>query len=72
MKPDHRYEVILYWSEADQAFIGEVPELPGCAADGPTYAAALEQVEGVIADWIATALELGRPIPTPKGRLLFA
>ena len=72
MKPDHRYEVILYWSEADQAFIGEVPELPGCAADGPTYAAALEQVESVIADWIATALELGRPIPTPKGRLLFA
>ena len=72
MKPDHRYEVILYWSEADQAFIGEVPELPGCAADGPTYAAALEQVEHVIAAWIATAQELGRPIPTPKGRLLFA
>jgi predicted RNase H-like HicB family nuclease len=72
MKPDHRYEVILYWSEADQAFIGEVPELPGCAADGPTYAAALAQVEAVIAAWIATAQELGRPIPTPKGRLLFA
>jgi len=72
MKPEHRYEVILYWSDADQAFIGEVPELPGCAADGPTYAAALEAVEAVIAVWIATAEELGRPIPTPKGRLLFA
>ncbi len=72
MKPDHRCEVILYWSEADQAFIAEVPELPGCAADGPTYAAALEQVEGVVAAWIATAHELGRPIPIPKGRLLFA
>jgi len=72
MKPDHRYEVILYWSDADQVFVGEVPELPGCAADGPTYAAALEAVEGVIAAWIATAQELGRPIPTPKGRLLFA
>ena len=72
MKPDHRYEVILYWSDADQAFVGEVPELPGCAADGPTYAAALEAVEGVIVAWIATAQELGRPIPTPKGRLLFA
>ena len=72
MRPEHRYEVILYWSDADQAFIGEVPELPGCAADGPTYAAALAAVEGVIAAWIATAQELGRPIPTPKGRLLFA
>ncbi len=72
MRPEHRYEVILYWSDADQAFIGEVPELPGCAADGPTYAAALEAVEEVIASWITTAQELGRPIPTPKGRLLFA
>lgn len=72
MTPDHRYEVILYWSEADQAFIGEVPELPGCVADGPTYAAALAEVEVVIATWIATAHELGRPIPIPKGRLLFA
>ncbi len=72
MQPEHRYEVILYWSDVDQAFIGEVPELPGCAADGPTYAAALEAVEAVIAAWIATAHELGRPIPTPKGRLLFA
>lgn len=72
MRPERRYEVILYWSDAEQAFIGEVPELPGCAADGPTKAAALEAVEDVIAAWVATAQELGRSIPTPKGRLRFA
>ncbi|HEX5076329.1 MAG TPA: type II toxin-antitoxin system HicB family antitoxin [Gemmatimonadaceae bacterium] len=72
MKPEYRYEVILYWSEPDQAFIAEVPELPGCAADGPTYQAALEAAEVVIREWIETARELGRPIPEPKGRLLFA
>ena len=72
MKPEYRYEVILYWSEADQAFIAEVPELPGCAADGPTYREALEAVEVVIGEWIETARDLGRPIPEPKGRLLFA
>jgi predicted RNase H-like HicB family nuclease len=72
MKPEYRYEVILYWSEADQAFIAEVPELPGCAADGPTYRAALEAVEVIIGEWIETARELGRPVPEPKGRLLFA
>lgn len=67
-----RYEVILYWSEPDQAFIAEVPELPGCAADGATYQEALAAVEVVIKEWIETARELGRPIPTPKGRLMFA
>jgi predicted RNase H-like HicB family nuclease len=72
MKPEYRREVILYWSEPDQAFIAEVPELPGCAADGPTYQAALEAAEVVIREWIETARELGRPIPEPKGRLLFA
>ena len=72
MKPEYRYEIIIYWSEADQAFIAEVPELPGCAADGPTYRAALEQAEVVIAEWIETARELGRPIPVPRGRLLYA
>jgi predicted RNase H-like HicB family nuclease len=72
MSGKHRYEIILYWSAADQAFIAEVPELPGCAADGPTYRDALDNVEGIIDDWIATAHELGRPIPAPKGRLLFA
>jgi predicted RNase H-like HicB family nuclease len=67
-----RYEVILYWSEEDQAFIAEVPELPGCAADGRTYREALANVERVIAEWIQTATELGRPVPEPRGRLLFA
>ena len=72
MKPEYRYEVILYWSDPDQAFIAEVPELPGCAADGPTYEAALEAAGGAIRDWIEPARELGRPIPKPKGRLLLA
>lgn len=72
MKPEYRYEVILYWSDPDQAFIAEVPELSGCAADGPTYEAALEAAGGAIREWINTARELGRPIPKPKGRLLLA
>jgi predicted RNase H-like HicB family nuclease len=67
-----RYEVILYWSDADDAFIAEVPELPGCMADGQTYQEALNNVEAVIQEWIDTARELGRPIPEPKGRLLYA
>jgi predicted RNase H-like HicB family nuclease len=70
--PKCRYEVIIYWSEEDQAFIAEVPELPGCAADGKTYREALASVEVVIQEWIETATELGRPIPQPKGRLVFA
>ena len=70
--PKSKYEVIIYWSDEDQAFIAEVPELPGCAADGKTYREALANVEGVIAEWIETATELGRPIPQPKGRLVFA
>ena len=67
-----RYEVILYWTEEDQAFIAEVPELPGCAADGKTYQEALANVEVVIQEWIETAQELGRTVPEPKGRLMFA
>jgi predicted RNase H-like HicB family nuclease len=61
-----KYEVIIYWSDADQAFIAEVPELPGCAPDGKSYRQALASVEAVIAEWIETAKELGRPIPSPK------
>jgi predicted RNase H-like HicB family nuclease len=72
MKPEYRYEIIIYWSEPDQAFVAEVPELPGCAADGPTYREALEQAEVVIGHWIETARELERPIPEPRGRLLYA
>lgn len=67
-----KYEVIIYWSEEDQAFIAEVPELPGCAADGPTYREALANVEVIIQEWLETAQELGRPIPQPRGRLLYA
>ncbi|MFH1742091.1 MAG: type II toxin-antitoxin system HicB family antitoxin [bacterium] len=68
----NKYEVIIYWSEKDEAFIAEVPELPGCAADGPTHQEALANVEVIMREWIETARELGRPIPEPKGRLLFA
>lgn len=67
-----KYEIILYWSAEDESFIAEVPELPGCAADGVTRMQALENVETVIQEWIETARELGRPIPEPRGRLLFA
>lgn len=67
-----RYELIIYWSEVDQSFIVEVPELPGCAADGETYQEAVQNVEVIIQEWIETAQELGRPIPEPKGRLMFA
>ena len=67
-----KYEVIIYWSKDDQAFIAEVPELPGCAEDGATYQEALANVETVIQVWIETAKDLGRPIPEPKGRLAFA
>lgn len=68
-----KYEVILYWSEEDRAFIAEVPEPPGCAADGATYEQALKNVEWMIQEWMETAKEEGRPIPEPKrGRLVFA
>ena len=67
-----RYEVIIYWSQTDEAFIAEAPELAGCAADGATYQEALANVEVVIQEWIETAKEIGRPIPQPKGRLTFA
>ncbi len=67
-----KYEIILYWSDEDAAFIAEVPELAGCAADGTTRQEALANAEIVIAEWIETARELGRPIPEPKGRLLIA
>lgn len=63
--------MIIYWSEEDQAFIVEVPELPGCMADGETYEQAIANAQQVIAEWIETAEELGRPIPTPKVRLMY-
>ena len=67
-----KYEVIIYWSAEDKSFIAEVPELPGCAADGATKQAALKNVDVIVKEWIATAKSLGRPIPEPKGRLVFA
>jgi predicted RNase H-like HicB family nuclease len=69
---NHKYEVILYWSKEDQAFIAEVPELAGCVADGETQKEALENVQVIIQEWIETATELGRNIPEPKGRLMYA
>jgi len=72
MSDNYRYEIIMYWSEEDQAFIAEVPELPGCAADGGIYQEALANVQVIIQEWIETAKELGRPIPQPKGRLMYA
>lgn len=67
-----RYEVIIYWSEEDQAYIAEVPELAGCMADGASYQDALANVEVIIQEWIETARELGRTIPQPVGRLKYA
>ena len=67
-----KYEIIIYWSEQDQSFIAEVPELAGCMADGKTYQSALKNVEQIISDWIETAQMTGRLIPEPKGRLKYA
>lgn len=67
-----KYEIIIYWSKEDEAFIAEVPELPGCMADGANYQEALANAEVIIEEWIETAREIGRPVPEPKGRLVFA
>ncbi len=67
-----RYEIIIYWSDEDQAFLAEVPELPGCMADGSTYHEALANAETIIEEWLQTASDLDRAIPQPKGRLAYA
>ncbi len=67
-----RYEIIIYWSPEDNAFVAEVPELPGCMADGASYQQALANAEQVIEEWVETARDLGRPVPQPRGRLMFA
>jgi predicted RNase H-like HicB family nuclease len=67
-----KYELIIYWSEEDRAFVVEVPELPGCMADGETYEQAVSNARQVIEEWIETARELGRSIPEPRGRLMYA
>jgi predicted RNase H-like HicB family nuclease len=68
----NRYELIIYWSKEDDSFIVEVPELPGCMADGQTYAEAVANAEEIISEWIETARKLGRPIPEPRGKLAYA
>lgn len=72
MRTEHKFEIIIYWSEADQSFIAEVPELAGCMADGISYIEALQNVEVIVSEWIETARDLGREIPKPKGKLMFA
>ena len=67
-----KYEIILFWSSEDSAFVAEVPELPGCMADGTTYQEALANVERIMEEWIETAARLGRSISRPKGRLAYA
>ena len=68
----YRYEIILYWSAEDSAFIAEVPELPGCMAHGDTQGEALHQAQQAMAAWVEVAQEIGRPIPEPRGRLMYA
>ncbi len=72
MGETYKYEMIIYWSAEDQAYIVEVPELAGCMADGKTYAEAVSNAQVIIEEWIETAKELGREIPEPKGRLMYA
>jgi len=72
MNNNYKYEIVIYWSDEDEAFIAEAPELPGCAADGSTHVEALANVDVIIREWIETATELGRAIPEPKGRLMYA
>ena len=67
-----KYEIIIYWSETDNAYIAEVPELAGCMADGKDYAEAIQNVEVVISEWLETAHRLGRDIPVSRGRLVYA
>ncbi len=67
-----KYEIIIYWSKEDSCFIAEVPELPGCKSDGNSYKEALQNTEVIISEWIETAKELGRTIPEPKGKLMYA
>lgn len=68
----YKYEVILYWSNEDESYIAEVPELAGCMADGETMVEALENIHTVIGDWIETAQMMGKEIPEPKGKLAYA
>lgn len=68
----YKYEVIIYWSDEDNAYVAEVPELPGCMSDGASYEEALSNVRVIIDEWIETAVEEGRVIPEPRGKLMYA
>jgi predicted RNase H-like HicB family nuclease len=68
----NKYEVVIYWSNEDNLFIAEVPELPGCIADGQSYNDVIDNVQIIMAEWIETARPLGRSIPEPKGKLMYA
>lgn len=72
MTTDKKYEIIIFWSSEDNAYVAEVPELDGCMADGKTYQEALGNAEQIIEEWIETATKLGRPIPQPRGHLAYA
>jgi predicted RNase H-like HicB family nuclease len=72
MAGSSRYEIIIFWSDEDGSFVAEVPELPGCMADGATYQEAVANTESAIRDWLDMAVQLGRSIPKPKGRLQYA
>lgn len=69
---DKKYEIIIFWSSEDNVFVAEVPELPGCMADGKTNHDALSSAEKIIEEWVETAIKLNRPIPEPTGRLAYA
>jgi len=69
---NYKYEVIIYWSDDDGAYIAEVPELPGCLADGESYEEALQNIGIIIDEWIETARDLERPVPEPRGKLMYA
>jgi len=69
---DKKFEIIIFWSSEENAYLAEVPELPGCMADGKTYREAFDNAEQIIEEWIETAIKLNRPIPEPRGRLAYA
>ena len=68
----NNYEIIIYWSKEDSAFVAEVPELAGCMADGQSYVEAVQNAEKAIAEWIETAELMGRPVPSARGKLMYA
>ena len=68
----YKYEIIVYWSEEDRLYVAEIPELPGCMADGKTYQEAIKNAQIVISEWLETAESMGREIPQPKGKLAYA